>query len=43
MTDDNSDENQIYPTESSVQKGKRNTAFLTDSEVNNREKDKNST
>ncbi|KAH0900010.1 hypothetical protein Bca4012_052814 [Brassica carinata] len=35
MTDDNSDENQIYPTESSVQKRKRNTAFLTDSEVNN--------
>ncbi|KAL0783812.1 hypothetical protein Bca101_000057 [Brassica carinata] len=35
MTDDNSDGNQIYPTESSVQKRKRNTAFLTDSEVNN--------
>ncbi|CAG7862632.1 unnamed protein product [Brassica rapa] len=35
MTDDNSDENQIYPTDSSVQKRKRNTAFLTDSEVSN--------
>ena len=35
MTDNNSDENQIYPTESSVQKRKRNFAFLTDSEVNN--------
>ncbi|CAN6835964.1 hypothetical protein YC2023_051233 [Brassica napus] len=33
MTDENSNINEIYPTESSVQIRKRNSAFLTDSEV----------